>query len=140
MKTVLFICTHNSARSQMAEGFLNSFYGDKFHAFSAGIKPSYINPYVIKVMKEVGIDISKNRSKSIEEFREKNFDFVVTVCDHTKKVCPFFPGKIVLHKNFKNPAELKGSKKEILKQIRDIRDDISDWIKNYFGKLISNET
>lgn len=84
-KKVLFVCTHNSARSQMAEGFLNALYEDKYEAYSAGIEPTKVNPYAIKAMAEVGIDISKYRSKSIEEFRGKNFDYAVTVCDHAKK-------------------------------------------------------
>ena len=92
-KKVLFICTHNSARSQMAEAFLNKLCGDKYKAHSAGIEPREINPYVVKAMAEIGIDISKQRSKSIKEFWGKNFDYVVTVCDNAKENCPFFPGE-----------------------------------------------
>ena len=91
MKRVLFICTHNSARSQMAEGFLNALYGDRYKGYSAGIEPTKVNPYVIKAMAEMGIDFSKQRSKGLEEFRDQNFDYVVTVCDHAKEACPFFP-------------------------------------------------
>jgi len=80
-KTVLFICTHNSARSQMAEGFLNALHRDRYEAHSAGIKPTKVNPYAVKAMAEAGIDISKQRPKSIEEFRGKIFDYAVTVCD-----------------------------------------------------------
>ena len=86
----------------MAEGFLNAFCGDRFEGYSAGIEPNEVNPYVIKAMAEVGIDISKYRSKSIEEFQGKHFDFVVTVCDQAKEACPFFPGKTILHKGFQD--------------------------------------
>jgi len=134
-KKVLFICTHNSARSQMAEGFLNALYGDKYEAYSAGIEPAEVNPYSIKVMAEVGIDISKHRSKSIKEFRGKNFEYVVTVCDHAKEACPFFPGgAIFLHEGFKDPAEFKGAEDEILAEVRRVRDEIKVWIEETFGE------
>ena len=133
MKTVLFICTHNSARSQMAEGFLNTLYGDKYEAYSAGIEPAKINPYAIRVMAEIGIDISKKRSKSIEKFRGKNFDYVVTVCDHAKEACPFFPGEKILHRGFEDPSEFKGARDEILAKVRRVRDEIKDWIEKTFG-------
>lgn len=133
-KKVLFVCTHNSARSQMAEGFLNALYGDIYEARSAGIEPTRINPYAVKAMAEIGIDISKHRSKSIEEFRGKNFEYVVTVCDHAKEACPFFPGEKVLHKGFKDPSGFKGSEDEVLTQVRRVRDEIKDWIEKTFGK------
>lgn len=134
-KKVLFICTHNSARSQMAEGFLNALYGNRHEAHSAGIEPTRINPYAIKVMAEIGIDISTHRSKSIEEFRGKSFDYVVTVCDHAKETCPFFPeGEKLLHKGFKDPSEFKGTEEEILAKVRRVRDEIRNWIEKTFGK------
>jgi arsenate reductase len=133
-KKVLFICTHNSARSQMAEGFLNDFYGDKYEAYSAGIEPASVNPYAIKAMSEVGIDISKHRSKSIEEFRGKSFDYVVTVCDHAKEACPFFPrGRFFIHKGFMDPSEFKGTNDEKLSKTGRVRDQIRDWIIKTFG-------
>ena len=131
-KTVLFICTHNSARSQMAEGFLNAFYGDRFEGYSAGVEPSEVNPNVIKAMADVGIDLSKHRSKSIEEFRGKIFNYVVTVCDHAKEICPFFPGEKILHKSFDDPSEFKGSEEEILSKTRRVRNEIRDWIVKTF--------
>ncbi len=91
-KTVLFICTENAARSQMAEGFLRAMYGNRFDVFSAGSNPSVVNPRAIMVMAERNIDISNHRSKSIDEFNRIEFDYVVTVCDHAKEVCPFRPG------------------------------------------------
>ena len=131
-KKVLFICTHNSARSQIAEGFLNALYGDRYDAYSAGIEPAPVNPYVVRVMAEIGIDISKQSSKSIKEFHGKPFDYVVTVCDHAKKMCPFFPGEKNLHKNFKDPSEFKGGEDDIFEQVRHVRDEIKYWIENTF--------
>ena len=133
-KKVLFVCTHNSARSQMAEGFLNALYKDKYEAYSAGIELTKVNPHAIKVMAEVGIDISKYRSKSIEEFSGKNFDYAVTVCDHAKEACPFFPGEKLLHKGFEEPTEFKGTEDEILAKVRRVRDEIKDWIESTFGE------
>jgi arsenate reductase len=120
----------------MAEGFLNTFYGDRFEPYSAGIEPTEINPHAIKVMAEIGIDISTHRSKSIEKFRGKNFDYVITVCDHAKEACPFFPeGKRFLHKDFKDPSEFKGAEDEILAKVRRVRDEIKNWIKKTFDHL-----
>lgn len=92
-KRVLFLCTGNSCRSQMAEGFLRHMAGDKFEVFSAGVKPTQVNPLAIKVMAEAGVDISKHRSKSVIKFLGKNFDYVITVCDNAKQTCPVFPGE-----------------------------------------------
>ncbi|TFG13163.1 MAG: arsenate reductase ArsC [Promethearchaeota archaeon] len=137
---LLFICTGNSARSQMAEGLINYFYNDKFEAFSGGTKPSKVNPYAIKVMKEIGIDISSHRSKSFTEFYGKEIDIAVTVCDNAKKVCPIFPGaKLNLHNTFIDPADAKGTDKEILNVFRTVRDQIKDWIeKNLIDEKTSN--
>jgi arsenate reductase len=116
----------------MAEGLLNARYSDRYDAYSAGVTPTAVNPYVIKAMSEIGIDISMNRSKSIEEFRGRTFDYVVTVCDHAKEVCPFFPGETILHKSFTDPAEFNGEDDEILDGVRQVRDDIKDWIEQTF--------
>ncbi|MCW4027449.1 MAG: arsenate reductase ArsC [Candidatus Bathyarchaeota archaeon] len=132
-KRVLFVCTHNSARSQIAEGLMNALYHDKYKACSAGIEPTKINSYVIKAMAEIGIDISKHRAKSIEEFRAKHFDYVVTVCDEAKEACPFFPGDNLFHKGFQDPSKFKGTDNEILKKVRHVRDEIKDWIEKTFG-------
>jgi len=131
MKKVLFICTHNASRSQMAEGFLNALCSNKFKGYSAGIEPTVVNPHVIKVMAEVGIDISKKRSKSIEEFRKECFDYVVTVCDRAKEMCPFFPGRELIHQGFKDPSKFKGSEPKILSDVRSVRDEIKDWIETF---------
>lgn len=133
MKTILFICTHNSARSQMAEAFLNTLYSDHYQASSAGTEPSQVNPYVIKVMADVDIDISHNRSKSIQEFQGMTFDYVVTVCDSAKETCPFFPGRKIIHKGFEDPSSITGTRDEILTKVREIRDEIKEWVKETFG-------
>jgi arsenate reductase len=132
MKEILFICTHNSARSQMAEAIVNALHGDRYRAYSAGIEPTSINPYVVKALSEIGIDASKQKSKSINEFQGKNFDIVVTVCDHAKETCPFFPGKTVLHKSFVDPSRFQGTEKQILQQTRQVRDEIKKWIEKTF--------
>ena len=151
--TVLFLCTHNSARSQMAEGLLRHYYGDKYEAFSAGSTPTQVNPFAVKVMAEIGIDISKQRSKSIEEFRGKDIDLVVSVCESSVKViCPFCSSPIIgdrpeiisetlpeakryLHRPFSDPSEVEGSDEEKLAAFRHTRDDIRKWILDYFANL-----
>ena len=132
-KTVLFLCSHNSCRSQIAEGLLNAFFRDTYQALSAGIVPSEVNPYAIEVMKEIGIDISSQYSKSIEEFKDKKFDVVATVCDNAKEACPFFPGKKIIHKSFEDPSNSSGSIEDILKEFRKIRNQIKEWIQETFG-------
>jgi arsenate reductase len=122
MKTVLFLCTHNSARSQMAEAYLNMLYGDRYEAHSAGIHPTRINPYVVKVMAEEGINISGARSKSVEEYLDRGFDLVVTVCDGARDACPVFPGGELIHRGFRDPSTITGSEEEVLAQVREIRD------------------
>jgi arsenate reductase len=110
MKKVLFLCIGNSCRSQMAEGFLKHIAGDKFEVFSAGVKPTIVNPMAMRVMAEVGIDISTHRSKSIMEFMGQKFDYVITVCDKAKQTCPVFPGKYEkIHWYLEDPAEAQGN-------------------------------
>ncbi len=134
MKKVLFICTHNSARSQMAEAFLNHMYGDRYTAESAGTAATQVNPHAIAVMEELGISMEGHRSKSIEEFRGRNFDVVVTVCDSAREACPFFPGNTVIHRSFRDPAEAAGSEEEIIEAFRQVRDEIKEWIEGEFGR------
>lgn len=130
-KKVLFICTYNSARSQMAEGLFRALYGDHYKSYSAGTKSSQVNPYAIKVMAEIGIDISTHRSKNIEEFQGIKFDCVVTVCDHAKGNCPFLPGAgKYIHKFFEDPGgKTEG---EIVSSFRRVRDEIKEWIQQEF--------
>ncbi len=150
---VLFLCTHNSARSQMAEGLLRNFYGEKYEVFSAGSSPTQVHPLAIKVMAEIGIDISKQTSKSIEEFRNKDIDVVASVCRSSAKViCPFCSSPIIsdrpeiinatlprikryIHHSFSDPSEVDESDEEKLAAFRHTRDAIKKWILNYFADL-----
>src|ERR1700693_1716760 len=112
-KRVLILCTGNSARSQMAEGLLRHDAGDRFEAFSAGTKPSRVRPEAIAVMRELGIDISGHRSKSVDQFAGQPFDYVLTVCDNARETCPVFPGNVItVHQNFEDPAAFEGSEEE----------------------------
>jgi arsenate reductase len=130
---VLFLCTENSCRSQMAEGILRYLMGNEFEVFSAGVRPSVVNPIAIKVIEEIGIDISGHRSKSVEEFQGMSFDFVITTCDAAREICPFFPGKARhLHWSFNDPAEARGSEEEILSAFRNVRDEIKSRIEEEF--------
>ena len=115
-KRVLFICTHNSLRSQMAEGLVNNLYSDRYETYSRGTEQSKVNPYAVKVMSDIGIDISYYKSKSIESFKNKKFDIVVTVCDSTKERCPFSPGSKIIHKSFEDHSKAKGTESEITKK------------------------
>jgi arsenate reductase len=133
-KKVLFICTHNSARSQIAEGLMNTFFGDDYIAWSAGTEPTQVNPYAIKVMEEVGIDMSGHHSKGMEPFLDQDFDYVITVCDHANEVCPYFPGgKKRIHKGFEDPTLIKGPEEAKLAGFRRTRDEIGAWIEEEFG-------
>ena len=132
---ILFICTHNSVRSQMAEGMINSFYKDRFEAYSAGTEPTEVSPYAVEVMSEIGIGISKQSSKSIEEFRTEKIDYAVTVCDHANETCPFFPGGAEhIHKGFKDPSKLSGNEAFLRSEFREIRDNIRKWLEEKFGR------
>ena len=133
-KRVLILCTGNSCRSQMAEGFLRHLGGDRFEVFSAGIKPTEVNPLAIKVMAEVGIDISSHRSKSAMEFIKQQFDYVITVCDNVKQTCPVFPGKYKkIHWDLEDPAEASGSEEDRLVVFRKIRDQIQNNISEFLA-------
>lgn len=129
---VLFICKQNSARSQMAEALLRMLYGDRYEAFSAGIIASWVDPHAIKAMEQLGVDMSAQRSKSIDEFKDIMFDYVVTVCDQAKEACPYFPGRRVLHHNFPKPST-QGSEAEILRSFAQVRDEMRAWIQEQFG-------
>jgi len=131
-KRILFICTHNAARSQMAEGYLRTRYGDRFEAFSAGTEVSTLSPYAVRVMQEIGVDIAGQRSKSLKEFAGIGMDVAVTVCDSAKSACPFFPwAKELLHASFRNPKDFTGSEEEILAGFREVRDEITGWIDRF---------
>jgi len=128
--TVLFICTHNSARSQMAEGLANALHSDRCEAVSGGTVATRVHPAAIMAMAEIGIDISRHRSKSIDEFMDGKFDLVVTVCDNAAADCPFFPGaKNTIHHAFEDPAACSGTDEEVLACFRRSRDEIRAWIE-----------
>jgi arsenate reductase (thioredoxin) len=122
---VLFLCVHNSARSQMAEGLLRTIAGGRFEAFSAGAEATEVRPLAIRAMAEVGIDISGQRSKTVQEFEGQAFDWVVTVCDDAKEACPYFPGDRQLHWSFDDPSAAEGPEEERLEVFRRIRDEIA---------------
>jgi len=150
---ILFLCTHNSARSQMAEGILRNLYGEKYEVFSAGTNPTQVHPLAIKALAEIGIDISRQRSKSLEEFSDTNIDLAVTVCRSSPKtncvLCssPSFMGRpeIVnakLHKTkhyllhgFSDPSDVEGTEEEKLEAFRRTRDEIKAWIIEEFADL-----
>ncbi len=130
---VLFLCTHNSARSQLSEGLLNALHGDKFEAVSAGTRPGTVNPIAIKALAEIGIDITKHHSKHVKEFTGKNIDIVVSVCDSAKEECPIFPfAKVILHNSFKDPSAAQGSEEDKLNAFRKTRDEIKSWLEKEF--------
>lgn len=133
-KKVLFLCTHNSARSQMAEAFLRKLYGNRYEALSAGTEPTRVHPYTVEVMREAGIDLSGQRAKDVAEFVDMEIDEVVTVCDQAKESCPFFPyGKRVLHQGFPDPSSFEGTESEKLAVFRQVRDAIGEWVKRRYA-------
>jgi len=144
-KKVLFLCTHNSARSQMAEGLLKAMYAGRYEAYSAGVEATSVDPRAVLVMKEIGIDISAQRSKSTDEFKDAIFDLAITVCDRAKQACPFCStelklptkspkAKEVIHRSFDDPTLASGSEEERLRVFRQVRDEIKDFISLTFGR------
>jgi len=144
-KKVLFLCFHNSARSQIAEGLLRAMHGDIYEVYSAGVEASKVDPRAVKVMSEIGIDISGQRSKAMNEYKGILFDLAVTVCDKAKEMCPICgvslsapanapAAKETIHRNFKDPAVAAGSEADQIKAFRQARDEIKDWIFQTFGK------
>ena len=130
MKRILVLCTGNSARSQMGEGLFRHEGGGAYEVESAGTKPSLVRPEAIAAMQEIGIDISGHRSKSVDEFTGQQFDYVVTVCDNARDVCPVFPaGTERIHWSFEDPAAVEGSEEVRLSAFRRIRDQIQERVK-----------
>ena len=122
---ILFLCTHNSCRSQMAEGLVNHYLGDRFIAFSAGTEATRVNPLAARVLAELGIDISSHRSKTLDEFSGESFDYVITLCGDAKEKCPlFFGGVRREHIGFDDPSRLHGAADEVLPEYRRVRDEI----------------
>ena len=134
-KRVLILCTGNSARSQMAEGLLRHDAGDRFEVESAGTKPSSVRPEAVAAMKDLGIDISGHRSKSVEEFNGQKFDYVITVCDSARESCPVFFGEAKrLHRDFEDPAALDASGEERLALFRRVRDELRTYLADFARK------
>ena len=131
MKKVLFLCTHNSARSQIAEGLLRHFGGDSYKVYSAGTEKTFIRPQAIQVMAELGIDISQQESKTLEQYLQDRFDEVITVCDDANEACPVFPNaKRRRHLSFPDPSKAQGTEKEQLQVYREVRDAIQQKIEH----------
>ena len=132
-KRVLFICTHNASRSQMAEGWLRALKGDRYEVYSAGTEPTGVHPCAIAAMAEVGIDILSHRSKGLDSVRDLSFDEVVTVCDHARESCPvFFGGGVKRHQGFPDPSAALGTDTEVLAVFRQVRDEIRQWIEETY--------
>ncbi|HEV8589631.1 MAG TPA: arsenate reductase ArsC [Pyrinomonadaceae bacterium] len=128
---VLILCTGNSARSQMAEGLLRHDAGDRFAVFSAGVYPSHVRSEAIEVMREIGIDISNHRSKSVDEYAEKEFDYVITVCDNANEQCPVFPGNTQrIHWSIEDPPAAQGDEQTRLAVFRRVRDELRERLRN----------
>ncbi len=143
-KKVLFVCIHNSARSQMAEAFLKQICGEEFEAHSAGLEPGKLNPIVVEAMQEVGIDISANKTKAVFDFIKSGqlFAYVITVCDETSaERCPIFPGITQrLHWGFPDPSSFTGTHEEKLARTREIRDTIKQQIEKWCAEVCCLET
>ena len=140
-KQVLILCTGNSARSQMAEGLLREIGDDKYTVESAGVAPSKVRPEAVEAMREIGFDISGHRSKSVDEFSEKQFDYIITVCDNAKESCPVFSGNAThIHQSFEDPPpETVGDYESRLKIFRRVRDEIRDWLKIFVSRIEKRE-
>jgi arsenate reductase len=129
---VLILCTGNSARSQMAEGLLRHDGGERFEVFSAGVSPTSVRPEAIEAMREIGIDISGQRSKSVDEFADRHFDYVITVCDNAREQCPIFPAETSrIHWSFEDPAAATGDAAARLALFRRVRDEIRERLKEF---------
>lgn len=139
-KKVLILCTGNSARSQMAEGLSKHICQSEFDINSAGTRPSIVRSEAIKVLQEIRIDISGNRSKPVDEFINEEIDYVLTVCDNAKENCPYFPAKTkLIHHSFEDPAEVAGDEEKRLSAFRKARDEIRDYFENDFVKILEQE-
>jgi arsenate reductase len=131
-KHILVLCTGNSCRSQIAEGYLKHFAGERAVVYSAGVETHGVNPRAIQTMEEDGIDISNHTSNHIDEYMDVDFDLVITVCDNAKERCPYFPTKAQkFHYNFPDPAKAEGTEEEILEEFRSVRDMIKDYCRDF---------
>lgn len=136
-KKILVLCTGNSCRSQMAEGYLRHFVGEKAEIYSAGVETHGLNPKAVSIMNEDGIDISDHTSNHIDEYRDIDFDFVISVCDHAKESCPYFPTRAVkFHHNFPDPAKAQGNNDEIREQFRQSRELIKEYCRDFIHNCL----
>ena len=132
--SVLFVCTHNSARSQMAEGLLRDRYGDQYDVYSAGTERTHVRPLATAVMEEAGVDLSDHHSKTIDDLGDRTFDVVVTVCDAAREACPYLPAEEEnLHRSFEDPSSAQGTNEEQRAVFRRVRDALADWIDETFA-------
>ncbi|MFN8415686.1 MAG: arsenate reductase ArsC [Cytophagaceae bacterium] len=139
MKKVLVLCTGNSCRSQIADGYLRFFAQDKAEIYSAGVETHGVNPKAIATMKEDGIDISNHTSNNVNEFRDVDFDYVITVCDHAKERCPYFPSRAELfHYNFPDPAKATGTEEEVKEQFRAVRQMIKEYCSDFVSTKLKD--
>jgi len=137
MKNILILCTGNSCRSQIAEGFLRQYMGDSAHIYSAGVEAHGVNPRAVGTMREIGIDISGHTSNHIDEYRDIAFDYVITVCDNARERCPYFPTKAEkFHHDFPDPAKATGTEEEILAAFRAVRQEIGAWCKEWTTDIL----
>ena len=137
MREVLILCTGNSCRSQMAEGLL-LYFSPNTKVYSAGTKPEKVNPFAIKAMAEIGIDISQNTSNHVDEYTHIDFDYVFTVCNNAKEICPTYPKvKHMIHQSFTDPADAKGTEQEQLRVYVEVRDQLSDYFKAFAENELS---
>ncbi len=135
-KRVLILCTGNSARSQMAEGLLRGMAGDRLEVESAGVEASFVRPQAVEAMREVGVDISGHRSKSVDEFTGREFDYVITVCDNARQRCPVFPAATRrIHWSFDDPAAATGGEGERMAVFRRVRDEIEERLREFLRRL-----
>jgi len=138
MKKILVLCTGNSCRSQIAEGYLKHFAAGKAEIYSAGVETHGVNPRAITIMQQDGIDISGHTSNNINEYRDIDFDYVITVCDNAKERCPFFPSRAQkFHYNFPDPAKASGTEQEIMEQFKKVRNQIKAYCKNFIEKIFN---
>lgn len=141
MKKILVLCTGNSCRSQIAEGYLRYFAGDHAEIYSAGVETHGVNPRAIAIMKEDGIDISAHTSNNIDEYRDIDFDYVITVCDNARERCPYFPTKAQkFHYNFPDPAKATGTETEIMAEFRSVREMIKTYSEQFVREHIEKLT
>lgn len=130
---VLFVCTHNSSRSQMAEGLVRHIFGDYYEVYSAGTEPGGVSQFAVGAMEEIGINISHHTSKGVDELSSLNLDTVVTVCDSAHEHCPYVPARNNIHQRFEDPCATTGSDQSKIEAFRRVRDQIKAWIQEYFN-------